>query len=420
MTESLDVVIVGAGLAGLACARELTGRGLDVVLLEGSDAVGGRVRSDLVDGFTLDRGFQVLNTGYPELPRFVDLDSLDLRPFDASVRVLVDGELVTVGNPLQKPSSLPTLFGLPMGGLAGQAATGLYAGKCLVLPTPRLKRRSDVSAAEAWRRAGIPPDVVNGILRPFFSGVVLEQGMTTSRRFTDLMIRMFALGRSTVPAGGMQQLPERIAEALPADTVRLSSPVRRLDSRSVQTVHGRISARAVVVATDPWTARTLLSDRIPLPEPRGVTTVYHSAPDFPEASAALLLDADRSPLANTIALSKAAPEYAPPGRVLVSTSMVHGSVPDDVDGPEVRAALSALHRTDTSGWEHIATYDLPRALPGMRAPHPLRKPVRLSHGTDTVYVAGDHRDTSSLQGALVSGRRAAETVLADLGVAPPA
>jgi hypothetical protein len=241
--------------------------------------------------------------------------------------------------------------------------------------------------------------------------------MTTSRRFTDLMIRMFALGRSTVPARGMQQLPERVAAALPVDTVRLSCPVRRLDARVVETAaRERISARAVVVATDPWTACSLLSDRIPLPEARGVTTVYHSAPDFPEASAALLLDAGPSPLANTIALSKAAPGYAPAGRVLVSSSMVHGSVPDDADGPEVRRALSVLHGTDASGWEHLATYDLPRALPGMPAPHRLRKPVRLSSGEDTIYVAGDHRDTSSLQGALVSGRRAATAVLADLGL----
>ena len=416
MNETLDVVVVGAGLAGLACARELGGHGLDVRVLEASDAVGGRVRSDHVDGFTLDRGFQVLNTGYPELPRFVDLADLDLRAFDPFLAVHLDGQRVTLGNPLQRPTSLPTLLTVPVGGLYGQLATGVYAGQCVALPTQRLRNRPDVSSAEAWRSAGIPTDMVNGILRPFFSGVLLEQGMTSSRRFTDLMIRMFALGRSTVPAKGMQQLPERIASALPDGTVVLSTPVSRIDSRHVETLDGRVSARAVVVSTDPWTAAALLPDRMEVPQPRGVTTVYHSAPDFPEASATLLLDADSSPLANTIALSAAAPEYAPAGRVLISSSMVHGSVPDDVDGPEVRRALARLHGTDTSQWELIATYDLPHALPGMPAPHPMRKPVRLSYDGDWVYVAGDHRDTSSLQGALVSGRRTANAVLDDLGV----
>lgn len=416
MNETLDVVVIGAGLAGLACARELGGHGLDVRVLEASDAVGGRVRTDRVDGFTLDRGFQVLNTGYPELPRFVDLGALDLRTFDPFLGVHLDGRRVTIGNPLQRPTSLPTLRHVPVGGVYGQLATGLYAGQCITLPTQRIKARSDVSSAEAWRSAGIPTDMVNGILRPFFSGVLLEQGMTTSRRFTDLMMRMFARGRSTVPAKGMQELPERIASVLPKGTVALSTPVSRVDSRHVETPDGRIAARAVVVSTDPWTAGTLLPDRMEVPPPRGVTTVYHSAPDFPGASATLLLDAESSPLANTIALSKAAPEYAPAGRVLISSSMVHGSVPDDVDGTDVRRALARLHGTDTSEWELIATYDLPHALPGMPAPHPMRKPVRLSYDGDWVYVAGDHRDTSSLQGALVSGRRTAHTVLDDLGV----
>ena len=416
MNESLDVVVVGAGLAGLACARELGGHGLHVRLLEASDTVGGRVRSDHVDGFTLDRGFQVLNTAYPELSRFVHLDNLELRAFDSFVAVHLDGRRVVISNPLQKPRGVGTLLRVPVGGVAGQLATGLYAAQCVALPTRRLRQRPDVSSAEAWRHAGIPPDVVNGLLRPFFSGVLLEQGMTTSRRWTDLMIRMFALGRSTVPAGGMQRLPEQIASALPDGTVQLSSPAEQVDSRQVRTPHGKIAARAVVLATDPWSASSLLPDRLEPVEPRGVTTVYHSAPDFPGASGMLLLEAGASPLVNTMALSKAAPEYAPAGRVLVSSSMVHGSVPDHVDGPEVRRALSRLHGTDASSWELIATYDLPHALPGMRAPHPMRKPVRLPYDGESLYVAGDHRDTSSIQGALVSGRRAAHAVLEDLGV----
>jgi hypothetical protein len=172
-----------------------------------------------------------------------------------------------------------------------------------------------------------------------------------------------------------------------------------------------VSARAVVVATDPWTAGELLAGLGPAPRPHGVVTVYHSAPAFPEASGMLLLDADPSPVNNSIALSEAAPEYAPAGRVLVSTSMVGAPGLPPPDGPEVRSLLARLHRTDTSSWEHVATYDLPHALPGMPAPHPLRRPVRLGDG---LFVAGDHRDTSSIQGALVSGRRAARSVVRDL------
>lgn len=410
--EKADAVVVGAGLAGLACARGLASRGLDVLVLEAGDAVGGRVRTDHVDGYTLDRGFQVLNTGYPEVQRVVDLAALDLRPFDPAAGVHVDGERVVLANPVHRPSGAAAALGLPVGGIGGKAALGLYAGLCATLPVAGIKRRDDLSAAEAWRRASIPQDVVDGVLRPFFSGVLLEQDLSTTRRFTDLMMRMFVRGESTVPAAGMQALPEQLAAGLPAGTLRLGTPVHEVTSHRVGTAAGTVEARAVVVATDGWAAARLLPGGLTAPSARGVTTVYHAAPDFPEATATLLLDEPSSLVANTIVLSKAAPEYAPPGRALIATSMVHGTLPADVDGDDVRAALARLHGTDTSGWELMATYDLPRALPGMAAPHPLRKPVRLGE----VYVAGDHRDTSSIQGALVSGRRAATAVLQDVGV----
>jgi phytoene dehydrogenase-like protein len=406
-----DVLVVGAGLAGLACARHLVSRGLEVRVLEAGDAVGGRVRTDHVDGFTLDRGFQVLNTGYPELGRLVDLDALDLRSFESSVAIRLDGERAVLGNPFQRPRALTSALGLPVGGVTGKVALGLYAALCLARSPQALKERDDVPAAAAWRHAGIPPDVVNGVLRPFFSGVLLELEMSTSRRFTDLMMRMFVRGRSTVPAHGMQRLPQQLADGLPAGTIELGTRVHEVGSGHVESTSGRHDARAVVVAADGWSAARLLPAAVTEPRANGVSTVYHVADPFPEMSGMLLLDGDTSPVANSIAISVAAPEYAPAGRVLVSTSVVHNGHPIDADGEEVRSTLAALHATDTSRWEHLATYDLPQALPAMTAPHPMRRPVRVAEG---LYVAGDHCDTSSLQGALVSGRRAATAVLDEL------
>jgi hypothetical protein len=406
-----DVLVVGAGLAGLACARHLVGNGLEVRVLEAGDAVGGRVRTDHVDGFTLDRGFQVLNTGYPELGRVVDLDALDLRAFEPSVAIRLDGERAVIGNPLQRPRSLTSALGLSVGGVRGKVALATYAALCLARSPHSVKQRDDISSAAAWRHAGIPPDVVNGVLRPFFSGVLLELEMSTSRRFTDLMMRMFVRGRSTIPARGMQRLPEQLADALPAGTVELGTGVHEVGPGFVHSTSGRHDARAVVVATDGWSAARLLPAAVAEPRANGVSTVYHVAEPFPEMSGMLLLDGDTSPVANSIAISVAAPEYAPPGRVLVSTSVVHNGHPLDPDGEEVRSTLAALHDTDTSRWEHLETYDLPQALPAMPAPHPMRRPVRVAK---QLYVAGDHRDTSSLQGALVSGRRAATAVLEDL------
>ena len=219
--ETHDVVVVGAGLAGLACARQL--EAFDVVVLEAGDAVGGRVRTDHVDGYTLDRGFQVLNTGYPALKGRVDLDALDLRPFDPAVALHLDGHRHVLGNPLQRPSTIKGALGLPIGGLRGKTALAAYAGACLALPASRLLRRDDVSSAEAWAGAHVPDAVAEQVLRTFFSGVLLEREMTTSRRFTDLMMKMFVVGASTVPSRGMQALPEQLAAHLPPGVLRLGT-----------------------------------------------------------------------------------------------------------------------------------------------------------------------------------------------------
>ena len=410
--ELRDVVVVGAGLAGLRCARELGRAGLDVLVLEASDGVGGRVRTDRLDGFRLDRGFQVLNDGYPEARAALDLVALDLRPMDDAVVVRRRGRLHRVGNPLANPTDAVWLLGTPLLGAGQKVRLGAYAGAATTLPASRLRGRPDVPARQAWAAAGISDEGVDAVLRPFFAGVVLEQEMTTSRRFLDLMLRMFACGRSTVPAAGMQAVPEQLAAGLPPGSIRLETPVTAVTGTGVVLDGGVVDARAVVVATDAWTAHELLPELGPPPAARGVTTVYHDAPARPGQRSTLITDADGSGIANTIVLSAAAPSYAPQGRALVSTSVIHGSAggcPEDEAA--LLAVLAELHEADTGDWRRLASYDLPRALPAMPAPHPFRRPVRLRPG---LYVSGDHRDTSSIQGALVSGRRAAAAVLAEL------
>ena len=401
------VVVVGAGLAGLACARSLHRAGRRVQVLEAGDAVGGRVRTDVVDGFRLDRGFQVLNTGYPEARRVLDLDALDLRYFDSAVTIRRGGRLHRVANPLHSPAQVTTLLGAPVDGVRGRLALAAYVARAAALPVDTLLRRDDVPGPQAWRAAGIPDQVVHDLLTPFLTGVVLEREPAASRRFLDLMVRMFARGRTAVPATGMQAMPEQLAAGLPAGSVRLGAPVEAV-GRGVVVAAGReVPAEAVVVATDPWTAHRLLPALGDPPAARGVTTHYHAAPPGTAGRATLVVDADSSGVANSMVLTAAAPEYSGDGRDLVATSVVHGDGPVP-EGEVLLDVLARLHERDTSAWEPVASYDLPHALPAMPAPHPFRRPVRVGPG---VLVAGDHRDTSSIQGALVSGRRAAEAVL---------
>lgn len=404
----LPVLVVGGGLAGLACAARLHKEGVAALLLEAGDRVGGRVRSDVVDGFTLDRGFQVLNTAYPALRRAVLLRDLDLRPLPSGIRIRREGRLHDLPHPMASPAAPLRALTSAATGIRGKAALARYAGGVLATRPGRLKERPDVTAGEAW--AMLPSGLVRDVLVPFVSGVVLEDEMTTSRVFTDLMLRMFATGRSAVPSTGMQALPQALAQRLPPGAVRLESPVAEVRPDLVVLADGTtIDARAVVVATDPWTAPVLVPALGTAPPPHGVTTYWFAARPWRDLDGTLTVDADDSGVTNSVVLTASAPSYSSDGRALVATSVLHTDGRARVDVDVARRTAAALHRAPHDDWELVATHDVPLALPAMTAPHPLRRPAYLPGAG--VWVAGDHRDTSSIQGALVSGDRVARSVL---------
>ena len=399
-----EVVVVGAGLAGLACARRLTAAGVVVTVVEAGDAVGGRVRTDVVDGMLLDRGFQVHNTGYPEAERVLDHGALDLQRFSAGALVRVGDRLHRVGDPRRTPTWAPATALSPIGSLKDKALIAALAAQAGLLSADTLLCRPESTTYAALRARGLSDTVVDRFFRPFLSGVFLEDGLDTSSRFFDLVWRSFVRGSQCVPAAGMRAIPAQLAQGL---HVRLDSPVDHVRARSVVLDGERLTPRAVVVAAAAPDAGRLLPG-LDVPPQRSVITHYHLAPERPVTEPAIVLDGERSgPVANTVVLTNAAPSYAP-GRHLVSSSVVSG----DASEPVVRAHLARLYGVDTAPWEHVAAYDVQAALPSQAPPMGrFRKAVRLEPG---LYVCGDHRDSASIQGALVSGRRAADAVLAEL------
>jgi len=407
--SSAAVLVVGAGLAGLACAQRLAAAGLEVMVLEASDAVGGRVRTDVIDGFRCDRGFQLVNPSYPALKRVVDLEALDLKPFAAGVRVAHGNTRSTLADPRREPGLLPATLAAPLGTLGDKLRFARWAGRSL-LPVDRLLRRADQPWAEDLDQAKLGR-LRSAVVEPFLAGVVAERDGSSSATFASLLVRSFVLGTPSVPSLGVSRLPELMAARLHAGTVRLDTPVLGVGARSVQTDGGEIPGAAVVVATDPPTAAELTG--VPAPDMKALTTFWHTAPEPPSTTRLLHLDGDaRGPVINTVVMTSAAPTYAPAGRTLIATTVL-GADGSAAEEQRARRHAELIYGVDARGWELVTTHAVAGALPVQPPPLEVRRPVRLPSGG---YVCGDHRDTASIQGALVSGFRAAREVLADVGV----
>jgi phytoene dehydrogenase-like protein len=399
-----QVVVVGAGLAGLSAAVRLRAAGVDVHVAEAARHAGGRLATERIDGFVVDRGFQVLNTGYPRAAD-LDLAALDLGWFWPGAVVRVDGRASRVVDPRRRPAAALATVRAPLGSPLRKAAIAAYSARAGYTPVPRLLREPETTAEERLRRAGVGDTALERFFRPFLAGVLLEDRLETSSRYLDLLWRSFARGAIGLPARGMQSIGEQLAGRVGGGRVHLGVPVVAVGGDAVTTDAGRTRADAVVVATDPATAATLVPG-ITASAPRRVTTHLHVLPASPSGDPLLVLGAPGGRLVNSVVLTDAQPAYSPDGRALVASSSLAPTREADV-----RAEVAALHGIGTADLEHLASVTVPQAQPAAVPPLRLRQPVDLGGG---LYVAGDHRDTPSIQGAMASGARAARAVLRGL------
>ncbi len=411
-----DVVVVGAGMAGLATAVHLRTAGSEVVVLERAEAAGGRVRTDLVDGLRLDRGFQLINPAYPEARRVLDLDALDLMPFEAGVAVATGDRRQVLGDPLRLPSSVLADLTSPIASLGQKLRLLAWAAPVGYGPGRWVRHRHachDMSLGEALRHRGLDGPLTERVLRPFLAGVLADEDLASSSRLGEMLVRSFLRGTPAVPALGMQAIPDQLESRLPAGSVRFGVTARRVESTTaglqVLTDDGAVASRAVVVATEPPAAAALIGRPARgLPRMNSLTTYWFHTPEPPSTRALLHVDGEgRGPLANTAVVTNAAPGYARDG-ALVGATVVGAR--GDLES-QVRRQAGLVYGVDATGWTLARTDVIRDALPVFAPGTPMRRRVDLGGG---LFVAGDHRDTPSLQGALVSGRRAAEAVLASL------
>ena len=371
------VAIIGAGLAGLSAAITLQDAGCEVEIFESSDRVGGRVATDLIDGFRLDRGFQLINARYPELLRLNVISELDFTYASRSIDISLDEQIVSLGDPRTNPFS------------AFNSATGSIFTKLTFMSYLFSSSASGRSVEDELLRFGA---LYQRVLKPFLSGVFLTAPANVDAVTGKEIVRSFISGKPGLPALGAGELAHALGRRVKA--IHLNS---RIDSLT------QVQADAVIVTTDLTTAAQLLD--IPnVPKLATSTTWYHEVPFEMTQSNRLLIDGQaRGPVINSIAISNMVPTYAPLGKTLLSSTTI-----EFASESEVRRHLAALWGTSTSDWSLIAKYEIPKSLPifevGARGVHSAKI-------ADNLFVAGDYRTAPSQNGALLSGRLAAQELL---------
>jgi protoporphyrinogen oxidase len=408
-----QVIIVGAGLAGLCCGRELALRGIPFYILEAADGVGGRVRTDFVDGFRLDRGLQNYLTSYPEGKRILDYSALDLKPFSRALLVRFAGKFHRLADPKDEfLTALKSAFN-PIGTVRDKLAAAKL--KAAVRREP--EQNADSSTADFLRSIGIGNTMLKRLFHPFLSSVFLEAELATSAQFFRFVYHLFGQGSASLPSAGIQAIPEQIAAGLPANSIRLNTPVRQITDTGVTLQNGeKLPAKIVVIATEGPEAVRLSGFAIPEVGSNSTVTLYYAAPKSPLDEPLLMLDGDGNGPATTVAVvSDVAREYAPPNQALIAASVIE--IPDSDDetlNGRVRAQLTNWFGNEVNSWKYLRQYRIRHALPsqGVGVLKPWQRSVKIH---DHLFICGDHRDNASIDGAMTSGRRTAEAIAEQIG-----
>ncbi|MGA1610193.1 MAG: FAD-dependent oxidoreductase [Candidatus Nanopelagicaceae bacterium] len=412
--RDLDLAIVGAGLAGLAAARRASELGLAVEVFEASDGIGGRVRSDVVDGYICDRGFQLINPNYPALAKY--FQPQEFHRLERSIDVLIGSKSYRLGDPREGFASIP-------GNLASETGT-IFEKVRFLRYLSGISRNGERSEGESFEDEMLQRGIgtfYSKVIGPFASGVFLNQPSRVSATVARELIGYFMIGTPGLPQGGVGEVAKSMASGI---TVNLRSRVDEIGEDFIRVGRRKVKARAVIVATDPQSARNLVdidgkvSSRFNSTM-SGSTTWYHSSEDQDFPSVLRLDGGGDGPITNTIAISSLAPEYAPSGRTLISTTVM-SAYGNEVTEARVRTHLAHLWRKDTSKWRLVAKYSIPKSLPlmspGFQSEEVIDFTPRTKRRNSSMlrYLAGDFLVLPAQQGAVHSGVKAAEMVATNL------
>ncbi|MEL6718943.1 MAG: NAD(P)/FAD-dependent oxidoreductase [Bacteroidota bacterium] len=411
-----DIIIIGGGMAGLTAAHYLHKANKEFLLLEASDRVGGRVKTDKVDGFLLDQGFQVLLTTYPEVKAVLDYDALQLKAFLPGALILQEnGKKSQLGDPLRwLGSTFSTLFN----------GIGTWGDKFRILALrSRLKNLSidtifqqeEITTLQALQDYGFSQEMIEVFFKPFLRGIFLEKDLSTSRRMFDFVFKLFSKGDTAIPTNGIEAIPQQIASRLPQQNIRVQQKVTQIKDGKVYLASGEVlETKQLLMATDAQNAAQLLQQKIKNTAYESTLNVYFKTKVAPFQKSILALNAVPNSLVNNCTvMSNLSEQFAPQGEHLISTSIVGNIALDEAQLIEqIKRELKTHFGEAVTQWQHLRTYNVKYALPKADTIKNTlsQSEIKLAEG---LYICGDHLMNGSLNAAMKSGRLAAELMLKD-------
>jgi phytoene dehydrogenase-like protein len=411
----VDVVVVGAGLAGLSCARHLMNRSVSFIILEADDRIGGRLKTDVLDGFLLNHGFQVLQTAYPEARRQLDYHRLELKPFAPGAIIRAAGKFMRVSDPRRRPLDIWSSLTVPVGTFADRLRMLRMASSARRGSISNLFQRPDMTTLEYLQSQGISEKMIECFFKPFFGGVCLDPEIQASSNVFKYVLRVFAEGDVALPGQGMGAIASQLAEDLPEGAIRTGVRVGSIYPGSAVLTSGeKIECRAVVLATDGPETEHLLGKPASIVS-HGELCLYFAAPIAPINDPYLILNGEGTGVINSITFpSVVATSYAPAGEALISVVLIgHLALDDKTAESLVRKELTEWFGSVVEKWRHLKTYRIPHALPAQPPPIPdptvPAKPMKPG-----IYVCGEYQSVPGIQWALLSGRHAAEALIKEL------
>ena len=409
-----EVIIIGGGLSGLTAANYLHQKGVDFKILEASDRVGGRVKTEQIDGYRLDHGFQVLLTAYPETKRLLDYDKLDLKKFvPGAVLLQENGSQDRIGDPLRDYSSLIPTLTASVGGLMNKMRILGFKMRLSGQSIDQIFQQPNKTTLAALREDyGFSDTIINRFFAPFFSGIFLETELKTDRRMFDFIFKMFGEGYAAVPNLGMEEISKQLASNLPTDSILTNTRVQSIDKQEVKTEDGQVfKANKILIATQ---ATSLIKDISPKTNTRYVSTtnVHFIADEAPLQKGIIALNTQKNRLVNNVCvINKVASGYAPAGKNLISLSIVGNTAFTDKNlEKNIKKELKKWFGSAVEKWEHLDTRHINYALPDQQNVSNKIAPVDLKISKN-LFVCGDHLLNGSINAAMKSGRIAADLLV---------